>query len=107
MGDNLEVSLTGQRFEATLVDRVGGGETVTVVGRHCESGDQLVDDIALRDPAIGDLLAVPVTGAYCYTMSNQYNGARRVPVVFVKDGAARLVVRRDTWDDLLARDVEV
>jgi len=107
MGDNLEVSLTGQRFEATLVDRVGGGETVTVVGRHCESGDQLVDGVALRDPAIGDLLAVPVTGAYCYTMSNQYNGARRVPVVFVNDGAARLVVRRDTWDDLLARDVEV
>jgi diaminopimelate decarboxylase len=106
MGDNLEVSLTGQRFEATLVDRVGGGETVTVVGRHCESGDQLVDGVALRDPAIGDLLAVPVTGAYCYTMSNQYNGARRVPVVFTRDGHARLVVRRDTWDDLLARDVD-
>jgi diaminopimelate decarboxylase len=106
MGDNLEVSLTGQRFEATLVDRVGGGETVTVVGRHCESGDQLVDGVALRDPAVGDLLAVPVTGAYCYTMSNQYNGARRVPVVFARDGTARLVVRRDTWDDLLARDVD-
>ena len=85
MGDNLEVSLTGQRFEATMVDRVGGGgETVSVVGRHCESGDQLVDGIALREPAVGDLLAVPVTGAYCYTMSNQYNGARRVPVVFAR-----------------------
>ncbi|RDH76495.1 diaminopimelate decarboxylase [Mycolicibacterium moriokaense] len=106
MGDNLEVSLTGQRFEAALVDRVGGdGETVSVVGRHCESGDQLVDRIALREPAIGDLLAVPVTGAYCYTMSNQYNGARRVPVVFAADGTARLVVRRDTWEDLLSRDV--
>jgi len=106
MGDNLEVSLTGQRFEATIVDRVGGGETVSVVGRHCESGDQLVDGIALRDPSVGDLLAVPVTGAYCYTMSNQYNGARRVPVVFARDGGARLVVRRDTWDDLLMRDVD-
>jgi len=106
MGDNLEVSLTGQRFEATLVARVGGGETVTVVGRHCESGDQLVDGVALRDPAVGDLLAVPVTGAYCYTMANQYNGARRVPVVFVRDGAARLVVRRDTWQDLVSRDVD-
>ncbi len=106
MADNLEVSLTGQRFEATIVDRVGGGETVSVVGRHCESGDQLVDGVALRDPAVGDLLAVPVTGAYCYTMSNQYNGARRVPVVFTRDGAARLVVRRDTWDDLLMRDVD-
>jgi diaminopimelate decarboxylase len=106
MGDNLEVSLTGQRFEAALVDRVGGdGETVTIVGRHCESGDQLVDGIALRDPVVGDLLALPVTGAYCYTMSNQYNGARRVPVVFARAGEARLVVRRDTWDDLLGRDV--
>ena len=106
MGDNLEVSLTGQRFEAAMADRVGGaGETVTVVGRHCESGDQLVDGIALRDPAVGDLLALPVTGAYCYTMSNQYNGARRVPVVFARDGMARLVVRRDTWNDLLSRDV--
>jgi diaminopimelate decarboxylase len=107
MGDNLEVSLTGQRFEATLVDRVGGGETVSVVGRHCESGDQLVDGVALRDPRVGDLLAVPVTGAYCYTMSNQYNGARRVPVVFADNGIARLVVRRDTWDDLFLRDVDV
>ena len=105
MGDNLEVSLYQQRFEATIVDRLGGGETVTVVGRHCESGDQLIDGVRLRDPAVGDLLAVPVTGAYCYTMSNQYNGARRIPVVFVSAGQARLVVRRDTWDDLLSRDV--
>jgi diaminopimelate decarboxylase len=106
MGDNLEVSLTGQRFEATIVNRVGGGELVSVVGRHCESGDQLVDGVALAEPSIGDLLAVPVTGAYCYTMSNQYNGARRVPVVFARNGNARLVVRRDTWDDLLVRDVD-
>jgi diaminopimelate decarboxylase len=106
MGDNLEVSLTGQRFEATIVNRVGGGEVVSVVGRHCESGDQLVDGVALREPAVGDLLAVPVTGAYCYTMSNQYNGARRVPVIFAHNGYARLVVRRDTWDDLLMRDVD-
>ena len=106
MGDNLEGSLTGQRFEATLVGRVGGGEQVTVVGRHCESGDELVDGVPLRDPVVGDLLAVPVTGAYCYTMSNQYNGARRVPVVFVGDGGAKLVVRRDTWEDLVLRDVD-
>jgi diaminopimelate decarboxylase len=106
MGDNLEVSLTGQRFEATIVNRVGGGEMVSVVGRHCESGDQLVDGVPLQRPAIGDLLAAPVTGAYCYTMSNQYNGARRVPVVFAHNGYARLVVRRDTWDDLLMRDVD-
>jgi diaminopimelate decarboxylase len=105
MGDNLEVALYGQRFEATVVNRVGGGSRVQLVGRHCESGDQLIDGVALRDPVIGDLVAVPVTGAYCYTMSNQYNGARRIPVVFIDDGNARLVVRRDTWADLLARDV--
>ena len=105
MGDNLEVSLYGQRFEATVVDRVGGGDRVNLVGRHCESGDQLIDGVPLRDPVVGDLVAIPVTGAYCYTMSNQYNGARRIPVVFVADGDARLVVRRDSWADLLSRDV--
>jgi diaminopimelate decarboxylase len=105
MGDNLEVSLYGQRFEATLAGRVGGGREVSVVGRHCESGDQLISSVPLQDPRVDDLLAVPVTGAYCYTMSNQYNGARRIPVVFAADGAARLVVRRDTWADLLSRDI--
>jgi diaminopimelate decarboxylase len=105
MGDNLEVSLYGQRFEATIANRVGGGEIVTVVGRHCESGDVLSDGVRLQDSQVGDLLAVPVTGAYCFTMSNTYNGARRIPVVFVTSGRARVVVRRDTWDDLLARDV--
>jgi diaminopimelate decarboxylase len=105
MGDNLEVSLYGQRFEATIANRVGGGEIVTVVGRHCESGDVLSDGVRLQDSQVGDLLAVPVTGAYCFTMSNTYNSARRIPVVFVTSGRARVVVRRDTWDDLLARDV--
>lgn len=105
MADNLEVSLTGQRFEVTVVNRVGGGQPVTVVGRHCESGDELVAGVPLRDPVVGDLIAVPVTGAYTYTMSNQYNGARRVPVVFCSGGERKLVVRRDTVDDLLSRDV--
>jgi diaminopimelate decarboxylase len=107
MGDNLEVALYGQRFEAAIASRVrgGGGEPVTVVGRHCESGDVLIDEIALPEPRVGDLLAVPATGAYCFTMANNYNGTRRLPVVFARDGAARLVVRRETWADLLARDV--
>jgi diaminopimelate decarboxylase len=107
MADNLEVALVGQRFEATIADRVGGGEQVTVVGRHCESGDVLSEDVPLRDPRVGDLVAVPATGAYCYTMANNYNGARRIPVVFATDGRSRLVVRRESWQDLLARDVEV
>ena len=109
MGDNLDVSLTGQRFEATIADRLAGsegpGEQVSVVGRHCESGDVLSDGVALVEPRVGDLLAVPVTGAYCFTMSNNYNGARRIPVVFATDGKSRAVVRRETWSDLLARDL--
>jgi diaminopimelate decarboxylase len=105
MSDNLEVSLYNQRFEATIATRVGGGELCSLVGRHCESGDQLIDGVALREPAVGDLVAVPVTGAYCHTMANNYNGACRPPIVFVRDGAARLVLRRETYDDLLRRDV--
>src|SRR3954447_3947689 len=108
MGDNLEVALFGQRFEAGIVGRFDGqdGERVTVVGRHCESGDVLVDGVDLPAPRVGDLLTVPATGAYCFTMSNNYNGSRRIPVVFASDRAARLVVRRETWAELSARDVE-
>lgn len=106
MSDNLEVSLYGQRFEATVVDRVGGGEFCTLVGRHCESGDQLIDGVALRDPQVGDILAVPVTGAYCLTMANNYNGARRPPIVFVRDGVPRMVLRRESYEDLLRRDLD-
>ena len=108
MGDNLEVALFDQRFEAGIVGRFDGPdlEQVTVVGRHCESGDVLVDGVDLSAPAVGDLLVVPATGAYCFTMANNYNGNRRIPVVFVGDGQARLVVRRETWDDLSARDVD-
>jgi diaminopimelate decarboxylase len=105
MADNLEVSLYGQRFEATVANRVGGGDLYTLVGRHCESGDTLIDGVQLQDPKIGDIIAVPVTGAYCLTMANNYNGARRPPVVMCRDGVARPVVRRETYEDLLARDI--
>jgi diaminopimelate decarboxylase len=108
MGDNLEVALFHQRFEAGIAGRLDGadGELVTLVGRHCESGDVLVDGVRLDSPRVGDLVAVPATGAYCHTMANNYNGNRRIPVVFAAGGSARLVVRRETWDDLLARDVD-
>ena len=105
MADNLEVSLYGQRFEATVANRVGGGDLYTLVGRHCESGDTLIDGVKLQDPKVGDIIAVPVTGAYCLTMANNYNGARRPVVVMCRDGAARPVVRRETYEDLLARDI--
>ena len=109
MGDNLEVALFDQRFEAGLADRIDAGldaQAVTVVGRHCESGDVLVEGVPLPQPRVGDLLAIPATGAYCYTMSNNYNGNRRIPVVFARDGASRLVVRRETWAELSSRDVD-
>jgi diaminopimelate decarboxylase len=106
MADNLEVSLYGQRFEATIADRVGGGDSHALVGRHCESGDQLIDGVPLQNPVVGDVIAVPVTGAYCLTMANNYNGARRPPVVFCRDGVPRMVVRRETYADLVSRDLE-
>ncbi|MFZ0325075.1 MAG: diaminopimelate decarboxylase [Actinomycetes bacterium] len=106
IADNFEASsYMGQRFEATLVDRVGGGSPVELVGRQCESGDLFASDLPLQDPRPGDLIAVPMTGAYNHTLANNYNGALRPPVVFAKDGKARAVVRRDTYDDLIARDV--
>ncbi|MFD3947141.1 diaminopimelate decarboxylase [Streptomyces sp. NPDC058579] len=105
MADNLEPMLYGQRFEAAVASRVGGGEPCDLVGRHCESGDTLIRGVHLPAPEAGDVIAVPVTGAYCYSLSNNYNGARRPPVVFVRDGQARAVVRRETYEDLLRRDV--
>lgn len=107
MGDNLEVALFQQRYEAALAQRLheDAVEDVVVVGRHCESGDVLIDPLRLPEVRVGDLLAVPATGAYTHTMANNYNGYRRPPVVFVRDGAARAVIRRETWDDLFARDL--
>jgi diaminopimelate decarboxylase len=108
MGDNLEVSLFGQRFEAMIADRVDGRvERCQLVGHHCESGDRLIDGVDLVAPRVGDVVAVPVTGAYCFTMANNYNASLRPPVVIVNDGVARLAVRRETFDDLIARDIPV
>ena len=106
MGDNLEPSLYGQRFEPFVVGRWDAPTTtVDLVGRHCESGDVLVTDVELRDPHLGDLVVVPVTGAYCFTMANNYNGALKAPVVLCRDGQARLAVRRERPEELLAREV--
>jgi diaminopimelate decarboxylase len=83
-------------------------ETVTVVGRHCEAGDVLAADVALpADVRPGDFVAVPGTGAYNYSMASNYNMVGRPPVVAIRDGTARLLVRRETASDLLARDIGV
>jgi diaminopimelate decarboxylase len=106
MGDNLEHSLYGQRFTPLVVGRWDEPEVLAdLVGRHCESGDIITPDVMLRGPQIGDLIVVPVTGAYCFTMGNNYNAALRPPVIYCADGTARLGVRRETMDELLAREV--
>ena len=105
MGDNLEPMLYGTRFAAAIVDRERPGEVCDLVGHHCESGDLLVPGITLATPAVDDLLVVAATGAYCYSLTNNYNGARRPPVVLVRDGEPRLAVRREEMRDLFARDV--
>ena len=105
MGDNLEPMLYGQQFAPAIVDRERPPETCDLVGHHCESGDILGKAVELATPEVGDLVVMPVTGAYCYSLANNYNGARRPPVVICRDGDARLAVRRETTEDLLARDV--
>ncbi len=107
MSDNLRPMLYGSRYEALLANRAGeaADSQVTIAGMHCESGDVLVRDASLAAPAAGDVLVTPATGAYGYALANNYNGVLRPPVVFVKNGDARLVVRRETDADLTARDV--
>jgi diaminopimelate decarboxylase len=76
-----------------------------LVGRHCESGDVITPDVMLANPQVGDLIVVPVTGAYCFTMANNYNAALRPPVILCSNGTARLAVRRETYEDLMAREI--
>jgi diaminopimelate decarboxylase len=105
MSDNLRPMLYGAVYEAAIADRVGDGSRFTVVGKHCESTDVVVQAATLREPQEGDVLVTPVTGAYGHAMANNYNGIPRPPVVFVSGGEARVVVRRESYEDLAARDV--
>jgi diaminopimelate decarboxylase len=104
MADNLDAALTGQPFEAAIATRMTDppDEVVDLVGRQCESGDRLVSGLAMPAPAVGDLVVMPVTGAYTYTLANNYNGALRPPIVFCRDGQARLVAERETHEHVLA-----
>ncbi|MEU3396710.1 diaminopimelate decarboxylase [Streptomyces filamentosus] len=108
MSDNPRPALYGVRYAPRLAGRRSTAPAVrtTVAGRHCEAGDLLAEDVALpADTRPGDLLAVPVSGAYQLSMASSYNLVGRPPVVAVRDGAARLLVRRETLEDLRARDV--
>ncbi len=108
MSDNPRPVLYGSGYESFLPRRVDAARNLTarLVGKHCESGDVLSFEAKLpADTAVGDLLAMPVTGAYGQSMGSNYNKITRPPVVFCADGDAKLVVRRETFDDLLATDV--
>jgi diaminopimelate decarboxylase len=124
MSDNLRPMLYGAVYEAHVADRMGGTPTAgridggpaagrlgggmtrcVLAGKHCESGDIIVREALLDDPRPGDVIVTPVTGAYGYAMANNYNGVPRAPVVFCKDGDARVVVRRESFEELAARDV--
>ena len=128
MSDNLRPMLYGALYEAEIADRfaqvgasapagTGGttqvgadaprgtsGELCTIAGMHCESGDVLVRDVQLNNPRVGDLLVIPATGAYSHAMANNYNAVPRPPVIFCREGDARVVVRRETYEDLTLRD---
>jgi diaminopimelate decarboxylase len=106
MSDNLRPMLYGSRYEALIADRAAAAPDVeaTIAGMHCESGDVLVRDAMLADPRVGDVLVTPATGAYGYAMANNYNAVPRPPVIFCEEGRSRVVVRRETWEDLVARD---
>jgi diaminopimelate decarboxylase len=107
MSDNPRPATYGAAYEAFVPARADAPRplVVTVAGKHCEQGDLLVRDAHLpADVAVGDVLATPVTGAYGYSMASNYNFVPRPAVVFVRDGDARVVVRRETLDDLLVRD---
>ncbi len=106
MSDNMRPMLYGSRYEALVADRADqpADTTVTIAGMHCESSDVLVRDVQVAAPRPGDVLVTPATGAYGYAMASNYNGVPRPPVVFCRDGDARLVVRRETYEDLTARD---
>ncbi len=107
MSDNIRTALYGSVYEPTLANKADQprSEIVTLCGKHCESGDAVVLDMPLQKAEVGDIACVFGTGAYCSTMASNYNGQPRPGVVFVRDGVARVTTRRETYDDLLQRDL--
>lgn len=107
LADQLNVALMNMEFTPIVADRANAHPNVTaqLVGRQCESGDLLVDQAQLADPATGDTIVLAATGAYGYTLSNNYNGALKPAVVFCRDGESRLAVRRQTYAEFLGHHV--
>ena len=106
MADNIRPALYGARYEAEIANRDSDERAlVTIAGKYCESGDVLVRDVELVPPKAGDLVAIPAAGAYCLAMSSNYNLALKPAVVMISGGEARLIQRRETYDDLFGREV--
>jgi len=107
MADNIRPPLYGARYEAIVANKASdpATETVTIAGKYCDSGDILIQEIALQPLGAGDLLAVPACGAYCLSLASNYNLALRPPIVLVKEGKARLIRRRESYEDLLRNDL--
>ncbi len=107
MADNIRPTAYGAKYTAALASRVDDGAPidVAIAGKYCETGDILIQKVALSLPRVGEIIAVPVSGAYQLSMASNYNMAPRPAVVVVRDGRARLVRRRETFEDLLAPEV--
>lgn len=107
MTDNIRPALYGAEYEPVIANRADEPRStvVTIAGKHCESGDIIVKDASLQETEVGDILCVFATGAYCQSMSSNYNKQVRPGVIMVKDGTARWVVRRETYEDLLSCEV--
>lgn len=108
MSDNIRPALYDAHYEAVIANKAefSRDKLVTLVGKHCESGDFIASDASIQVPAVGDIVAVLATGAYNATMSSNYNAQVRPAVVFVEDGVATVVQRRETYADLMARDMD-
>jgi diaminopimelate decarboxylase len=107
IADNIRPALYGSRYEALVANKAGDRQTerVTIAGKFCQSGDILIRDIDLPLVSSGDIIAVPSCGAYCLAMASNYNSALKPAIVLVKEGGARLIRRRETYEDLVRRDL--
>jgi diaminopimelate decarboxylase len=108
MTDNIRTALYGATYESVIANRASRQRDylATIVGKHCESGDVIAVDASIQTPEAGDILCTFGTGAYCYTMSSNYNKQVRPGVVFVMGGRVREVVKRETYKDLMACDLD-
>ena len=107
MADNIRPALYQAQYEAAILGDMNAipDKEVTLAGKFCESGDVLIDKVKLANPKVGDLVGITTTGAYCYSMSSNYNRFAKPAVVFVKDGKSKVVVKRETLDDLIRNDL--